>query len=86
MLSCGLSSSTNVLGLALHQWSHKYVGNSERIAYAMKKKKKSTQKNFVVCAYALVGGSRTGCLLRKEDNASRPLLLGNSIYYFMSMV
>ena len=64
MLSCGLSSSANVLGLALHQWSHKYVGNSERFAYAMKEKK-NTQKNFVVCVYALVGGSRVGCLLRK---------------------
>ena len=36
----------NVLGLALHQWSHKYIGNSERFAYAMEKKKKKHSKKL----------------------------------------
>ena len=36
----------NVLGLALHQWSHKYIGNSERFAFAMKKKKKALKKTL----------------------------------------
>ena len=30
-----------------------------------KKKKKSTQKNFVVCAYALVGGFENGMLVEE---------------------
>ena len=56
MLSCGLSSSANVLGLALHQWSHKYVGNSERIAYALKEKKKHTKKlcSVHICSHRWV--------------------------------
>ena len=43
MPSCGLSSSANVLGLALHQWSYKYVGNIARFAHTMKENIKTLQ-------------------------------------------